>query len=920
MTHPRPDLAAAFPDVPQAAAAGFRGTLPVPVGTAEHEYQVRAVLPGQVRVPVGSLRLRRSGADAGPLVSVVIPCYRQARFLQDAIESALAQTYPRLEVLIIDDGSPDNVAAVAARYPGVRCLRQRNGGLGAARNAGLRACGGEFVIFLDSDDRLLPHAARTGLDQMNQQPDCALAIGSHRLIDADGAPLAGPVPVLADSDHYLDLLRLNNDCIPSAFLFRRSMLERLGGFDEDEGPTADLDICLRIARDFPLRCYRTPVAEYRRHGGNMTCDVGLMLRSMLQVLDKQWPHARQSERSRDAYRVGVRWAKEFFGRRLAEAWYAHMRDGDWKRAWDAALTLLRYYPRGLWPRRSAAVTTAPSNPPVGKVDFGKLRSLTPISRHFGFDRGQPVDRYYIEQFLARHAADVCGRVLEVGDNAYTRRFGGDRVARSDVLHAVEGNPRATLVADLAQADGVPSDSFDCIILTQTLQLIYDVQTAVRTLYRLLKPGGVLLATVPGISPLGDNEWRDRWCWGFTRVSAQRLLEEAFPSEAAEVTVHGNVLAAISFLHGLAREELAGKELEHSDGDYPVTITLRAVKPAPAVHRARGNVPQEGALILLYHRVAEPASDPWTLSVAPGHFAEHLEVLRRRAHPLPLGQLAQALQQGSLPERAVCVTFDDGYADNFLNARPALDRCDIPATVFLVAGCLGAEREFWWDELEHLLLSTGTLPATLSLTIRGSGKHWELGEAAEYDADACRCHRHWRAWEPPPTPRHSLYLTLWQTLQPLTPVDQRQVLDDLAAWAGVKPSVRQSHRTLSPQEAGTLARGGLVDIGAHTVTHPCLAALPSAAQRAEIHEGKAVLEEVLGRPVTTFAYPYGRLCDYTPDTVAIVKAAGFSLACSNFTGTVTTAVDPLQLPRRVVRDWDGEEFERRLEQWFSGTAQ
>jgi len=211
--------------------------------------------------------------------------------------------------------------------------------------------------------------------------------------------------------------------------------------------------------------------------------------------------------------------------------------------------------------------------------MGNLRRLTPISRSFGFDRGRPIDRYYIENFLAQHAGDIQGRVLEVADNSYTRAFGGERVTQSDVLDVVQDNPQATLIADLACADGIPSDAFDCIILTQTLQYIYDVQAGIRTLHRILRPGGVLLATFPGISQIIAEDWTGAgsWYWGFTFHSADRLLKETFAGEKVRVEAYGNVLATIAFLHGLAVEELRHRELDYRDPSYDLLITVRAVK-------------------------------------------------------------------------------------------------------------------------------------------------------------------------------------------------------------------------------------------------------------------------------------------------------------------------------------------------------
>jgi SAM-dependent methyltransferase len=215
------------------------------------------------------------------------------------------------------------------------------------------------------------------------------------------------------------------------------------------------------------------------------------------------------------------------------------------------------------------------------VDFGNLRRLKPISAGFGYRRGKlPIDRYYIERFLAAHSSDIRGRVLEIEDNRYTCKFGGDLVVRSDVLHVTEGNPNATIVDDLASGRKIPSDAFDCIILTHTLQCIYDLRAAVTTLHRILRPGGVLLAAIPGIGKI--SRWdMQRWgdYWRFTTLSARCLFETVFPAANVEICAYGNVLAAIANLHGLAAEELSEHELNHHDPDFELTIAIRAVKPS-----------------------------------------------------------------------------------------------------------------------------------------------------------------------------------------------------------------------------------------------------------------------------------------------------------------------------------------------------
>jgi SAM-dependent methyltransferase len=213
-----------------------------------------------------------------------------------------------------------------------------------------------------------------------------------------------------------------------------------------------------------------------------------------------------------------------------------------------------------------------------QIQFGSFRRLTPISRFWGSDwGGQPVDRRYIENFLKRHADDIRGRVLEFHNNSYTRIFGGSRVTKSDVLNVEEGNPKSTFVGDLATAHHLPADAFDCIIMTQVLQFVYDLRGAIFTLHRILKPNGVILATMPGIIPIHPEEWS--FYWSVTAAAAERLFNERFPSSAIEIESHGNVLAAISLLHGLASEELENAELDHKDPSYPVVIAVRVVKPA-----------------------------------------------------------------------------------------------------------------------------------------------------------------------------------------------------------------------------------------------------------------------------------------------------------------------------------------------------
>jgi len=210
------------------------------------------------------------------------------------------------------------------------------------------------------------------------------------------------------------------------------------------------------------------------------------------------------------------------------------------------------------------------------MNFGRIRSTKPLSRNWGYDRGTPIDRHYIEAFLSRHGADVKGHVLEVQDDSYARRFGGDCVTQVDILSLDDSNPRATIIGDLADRDTLPAQHFDCIILTQTLHLVFDLGAALSNLHRALRPGGVLLITAPGITPLDRSQFVDSWYWSLTAPALRRLLSGPFDRAKVELETHGNLFAATAFLHAAAVEEVGERRLDRFDRRYPVTVAARAV--------------------------------------------------------------------------------------------------------------------------------------------------------------------------------------------------------------------------------------------------------------------------------------------------------------------------------------------------------
>jgi peptidoglycan/xylan/chitin deacetylase (PgdA/CDA1 family) len=326
--------------------------------------------------------------------------------------------------------------------------------------------------------------------------------------------------------------------------------------------------------------------------------------------------------------------------------------------------------------------------------------------------------------------------------------------------------------------------------------------------------------------------------------------------------------------------------------------------------------QRSAIILLYHRVAKPNSDPQLLCVSPKHFGEHLEIISRHYNPCGLEQLVRNLKDNKIPRRSVAITFDDGYADNFLNAKPLLEMCNLPATVFVSTGFIGADKEFWWDYLERLLSVSGTLPDKLSTKINGKELLVDLSDDSNLTVENLNTYASWNVLnEYDPTPRHQLYRKLCELLRPLSEEPRSDLLSQLSAFLGAINQTRPSYRTLSIDELRQLAQGHLVQIGAHGVTHSVLANLSREKLRSEVRQCKKKLEEILGQQVTTFSYPYGTLSDYNTDTVAEVQSAGFIGACANFAGKVTKSTNRWELSRFIVRDWPGDKFERLLQGWF-----
>jgi glycosyltransferase involved in cell wall biosynthesis len=507
-------------------------------------------------------------------VAVVVTTYNDADFLREALSSIFHQTKPAHEVIVVDDGSDVVPDSIVAEFPLARLLRKPNGGLASARNVGLDAASSAFITFLDADDRYRPNALAAGLDCYARSPNAAMVYGGHARIRREGSQIGAEIYRPISPDPYADFLTGNLIGMHATVLYRRNALLSLGGFDANLRRCEDYDVYLRLAQKLPVASHPQIIAEYRWHGGNMSRDTSKMLEAVLLVHDRH--RGQMGERQKA-------WHK---GRRNWELWYKKGQRENWEgeqggeerhrsTPGDGAMKGLKERLRNGRLHRLVARARGTWPPPLGAVRFGHLAGTRPVSQDFGWDRGTPVDRYYIEQFLGARAADIRGRALEIADDAYCSRFGGRQIAQQDILHLHPGSSRATIVGDLTKPGVLPDNTFDCIVLTQTLHFIFDLHEAAERLHSALRPGGVLLLTVPGISPVDRGEWAANWLWSFTSTSLRKLFEPCFGTEALQVHAHGNVFSATAFLHGVALEEIDTSKLAINDPAYPVIVTLRA---------------------------------------------------------------------------------------------------------------------------------------------------------------------------------------------------------------------------------------------------------------------------------------------------------------------------------------------------------
>jgi peptidoglycan/xylan/chitin deacetylase (PgdA/CDA1 family) len=795
-------------------------------------------------------------------VAVIVTCFNLGRTLEEALASILDQTAPPADITIVDDGSTDvYTRQVLSRLEraGHRVVRTANHGVSAARNCGIRSTSGRYIVLLDADDLLLPSYLEKAAAYLDQHSHVAFVSCGMESFGAVHEVWTPPAPTLVST--------LCGQAVHAASMFRRELWAAVGGFDETLAGHEEVDFwSAALERGFVGAVLPEPLLRYRVRRGSLY-HRSIQPRTHTQLMDTIY---RKHQRTLDGQVEALLIAKERF---IVEQ---EQHQADLRTRQQRLEQERREVEREI-EETAAALAVLGQRP----VQFGDLQRTTPISPFWGLDRGRPVDRHYIEAFLERHAAAIRGRVLEIKDPGYTIKFGGDRVETSDVLDIDPLNPAANIVADLTGRNGLPGDSYDCFILTQTLGLIYDVRSAVAEAHRLLKPGGVLLCTVPASGRIGCEEAQslDGDFWRFTEASVRRLFAEVFPPEAFTVNSFGNVFTAAAFLFGLSSHELTAAELDHTDAFFPVVYGIHAVKSergtwTSVVPPRQPQATEEtvAGLILVYHRVSEHETVPG-LSVTPDTFRAHMAHLRSEGYEVvPLRELRAGMHDPRAPARRIAITFDDGYAETARWCVPVLEELSIAATFFIVGATLDGPCEFWWETLHRIFLGTHRPPRRLSLDL----PHGRLDLPTSSRDE-----------------RRAAYATLVAPFYTMPHAIRASTLRTILDWSGASPGGLDVARPMTAAELLRLSGAEQVTIGAHTENHLWLPVLTSDERGREIGDTRPRLEALLGVPVTSFAYPYGAVDSVTAEQV---RASGFDQAVGTEARVVLSSDDPLRLPR------------------------
>lgn len=711
---------------------------------------------------------------------------------------------------------------------------------GAMLNAGLAATPGEWFVALEAGDVLVPAAAAALDAAITAAAEPAdFVVGAARVVG-----LGVDETVHADAAADISALDPAHPVLRS-ICWRRAAVDASGGFDPELVAAVRYDLWLRlIARGGGARLMRQSLVQLSVDSGEplpaeldatgypaavhavLTRHVGLLSTRAGDVLE-----ARASR----VTALGPRYASAFERHRLLQGQLETGRRDE--------------------------------TPPAVS---GFPWRTSPLSRNWGYDRGGPLDRGYIERFVSDHAADIRGVVLEVQEADYTRRFGGPAVERSDVVDLAESNLGATVISDLRAAANIADATYDCVILTQTLHVIAPMTDVVAECYRILKPGGVLLVTIPSVSRVCLEYGRDGDFWRVTPAGARQLFEPVF-GDGVTVSVFGNSLAGAAFLYGLGPSEIDERDLSVTDIYNPTLVGIRAVKRGgptgtPAISPGR----HSHGLVLLYHRVGGTGPDPHRINLGLDAFNRQMAWLASDCAVLPLGELIERAAGRTLPNRAVAITFDDGYADTLTNAAPILSQYRLAATCFVATEGLDGSHVFWWDRLAMLLLGAGVRPDALTLDLPEGPRRLATATVGE---------------------RVFAHGLVYHAIVAIPAAAREGVLAQVAAWA---PGVAcdEECRRMSAGELRALVGHG-IGIGAHTVHHPQLPTQDRATQVWEMADCREVLERIAGVPVAHLAYPFGAFDDVTLTAAA---EAGFTHAFTCEPRALVSGDFPLRLPR------------------------
>ncbi|PWT82891.1 MAG: hypothetical protein C5B57_07935 [Blastocatellia bacterium] len=800
---------------------------------------------------------------AADRISIILIAVGPDRIVARALNSALRQRIPHAELIVVHDRTQES--SVRRRLTG---LNERMATFvpagrlspGAARNAGVRESTGSLFAIFDGSERLEADYLEVAKSTLTESERAAFAtgLGFYSPIRPRDRGVAGDL--IAPS-----WILAGPWSLAVTTVIRRDAFDLAGGFDPSLPALVEWDFLLTLIeiKETGVLVPTTPARDSRD--------------------DVRLHEALRPER----YLPSVRriFAKH---RSIFEVHPASVlvdRDATNRTLWlrerqlAARRDQLRSELNGIDDQLGALRTDLRKH---GRrsLEFGDLRRISPISRNWGLDRGRPIDRYYIESFIAEQAEDIRGTVLEVLDSFLTVTYGGDRVTRSDVLDIDPRNHRATVVADLRNTDQLPSEKYDCFILTQTLHLIDDMASALTSAFRALRPGGVLLATLPSVSMAAEEYGATGDHWRGTEAAARWLFETVFPPSHVAIRSRGNILAATAFLFGLSCDDVEERELESDDPGYPVLITIRAVKPLPPKRIISAS--RRSAAILLYHRIASREADVHRLAVTPDAFRSQMRQLSQSLRVMPLAEIAEAASSGEPPEGSVALTFDDGYLDNLENAAPILAEFGLPATFFVTTEPLTRCVGFWWDVLERVLLVENSLPERLEIRVGGQPFVFTT-------ADFRR--------------RKAAHDELYSLFKEAMPAVRDDVLRQLSAATGLSFPA-DGNRPMLSNEIKMLSAFPRVEIGAHGVHHLALPGLTPDDRHREVFECRSALERILERPITSFAYPFGEL---TADCAHTVLTADYRFGLTCEPRPLRSYDCPHRLPRLSVHEQTGSEF-------------